>query len=265
MTKVSSSVKIGLIQMRCEKAAITENLESLSRYIEEAETKGIDIIAFPEMSITGYADPTKYPDAIIRSDGGEINAVLKMTRGRKVTVLAGLIEENPRGKPFITQVVIRDGRLAGYYRKKIIKDEEAAWFSPGEVVAIFTHDDLRFGMALCADIGNEEVFARCARQGAQSIFELSAPGLYGDQVNRNWQSGFEWWEGECRKYLEGYARKYSIWIAVATQAGRTIDEDFPGGGYVFAPDGRRVYATPGWHPGAVYLALDLKTNRIKEL
>ena len=24
----------------------------------------------------------------------------------------------------------------------------------------------------------------------------------------------------------------------------TIDKDFPGGGYVFAPDGRRIFATP---------------------
>ncbi|MFW9969687.1 MAG: hypothetical protein ACFFDF_05760, partial [Candidatus Odinarchaeota archaeon] len=73
------------------------------------------------------------------------------------------------------------------------------------------------------------------------------------------------WEGECLKYLSGYARKYGIWIAVATQAGRTVDEDFPGGGYVFAPDGNRVYATPDWLPGSAYIELDLKAYRITEL
>ncbi len=265
MKKEISTLKIGLIQMCCEKAAISENLKILSEHITEADMKGIDIIGFPEMSITGYADPTRYPEAIIRLDGAEMDAILNMTSGRQVTVLAGLIEHNPAGRPFITQVAIRDGKLIGCYRKKTIKDEEKAWFTPGDSVPVFTHDGLTFGIAICSDIGNEAVFAACARQGAQIVFELAAPGLYGEQADRNWRSGFEWWEGECQKYLEGYAKKYGIWIAVATQAGRTVDEDFPGGGYVFAPNGRRLYATPDWSPGAVYLALDFKTHQVTGL
>jgi hypothetical protein len=55
---------------------------------------------------------------------------------------------------------------------------------------------------ICADIGNEQIFAECARQGAQIVFELAAPGLYGEQATRNWQSGFAWWEGECQNYFE---------------------------------------------------------------
>jgi predicted amidohydrolase len=106
------------------------------------------------------------------------------------------------------------------------------------------------------------VFAEYARQGAQIIFELAAPGLYGSQEDRNWKSGFEWWEGKCLSQLGLYAKKYNIWIAVATQAGKTIDEDFPGGGYVFAPNGCRVYASSDWSPGVIYLSLDLDSYRI---
>lgn len=62
--------------------------------------------------------------------------------------------------------------------------------------------------------------------------------------------------------LGRYAQKYKLWIAVATQAGRTIDEDFPGGGYVFSPDGKRVFNTLNWSPQAVYLELDLTRNSL---
>lgn len=258
-------VKIGLIQMRCEKGTVGENLESASRYLVEAADRGVDIVGFPEMSITGYADPTKYPEAILRLDGPEVAQALDMTKGLSLIVLAGLIEENPKGKPYITQIVMCDGQLLGWYRKKTIEDEEEEWFSFGETVPVFRHGDLTFGLAICADIDNETVFAECVRQGARMVFELAAPGLYGEQATRNWRSGFEWWEGECRKYLSRYAPKYGIWIAVATQAGRTVEEDFPGGGYVFAPDGRRVYATPDWSPRAVYLELDLETHDVLSL
>jgi hypothetical protein len=97
------------------------------------------------------------------------------------------------------------------------------------------------------------------------VFELAAPGLYGEQATRNWRTGFEWWEGECEKYLGQYTQEYSIWGAVATQAGRTMDEDFPGGGYVFAPDGRWLFATPDWSVGAVYLDIDLEAGCVEEL
>ena len=259
------NLKIGLIQMFCEKAAIAENLERTARTIAEAATRGIDIVGFPEMSITGYADPTKQPEAIICLDGPEVAQVMKMTRGLPLTVLAGLIEENPGNKPFITQVVVRDGELLGFYRKRRIEDEEVEWFSPGDVVPVFGHGDLTFGVAICADIGSHEVFEACACQGAQIVFELAAPGLYGEQAMRDWRAGFEWWEGECQKYLGQYTQEYGIWVAVATQAGRTMDEDFPGGGYVFAPGGERLFATPDWSVGAVYLEIDLETGSVVEL
>ena len=259
------SIKIGLIQMRCEKAAIAENLEQTARYIAEAAARGVDIVGFPEAGITGYVNPVRYPESVLRLDGPEVAQVIEMTRGHSTTVLAGLVEENPDGKPFITQIVARDGELLGFYRKIRNVEEDAEWYACGNVIPVFPHDDLIFGISICADIGAEKVFAECARQGAQIVFELAAPGLYGEQSTRDWRSGFAWWEGVCEKHLPGYASKYHIWIAVATQAGRTVDEDFPGGGYIYTPDGERVYATPGWSPGAVYLELDLDTYQVKEL
>lgn len=251
--------------MRCEKAALAGNLTSTARYVQEAAARGIDIVGFPEMSLTGYADPTRYPEAVIHLDGPEVARLLDMTRGLPITILAGLIEANPHDKPFITQIAARDGELLGFYRKVTIKDEEADWFSAGETMPVFTHNNLTFGLAICADIGNEKVYAEGAQQGAKIIFELAAPGLYGEQATRNWQSGFAWWEGECQKYLSRYTQKYGLWVAVATQAGRTIDEDFPGGGYVFAPNGQRLYATPDWSEGAVYLEIDMATGRVSPL
>jgi predicted amidohydrolase len=258
-------LKIALAQMRAEKGAIEENLATISSLLTEAARRGVEIIGLPEMSLTGYADPNKYPQAVLGLEGPEVRRLLRLTQGVPVTVLAGLIEGRAGDKPYITQIVAREGRLLGYYRKLTIAEDEVAWFSAGETVSIFQHGDLTYGIAICADIGNEAVFAECARQGAKLVFELAAPGLYGEQATRNWQSGFAWWEDECQSHLSRYARQYNLWIAVATQAGRTVDEDFPGGGYLFAPNGRRLYATPDWSPGVVYLGLDLEQGQVVQL
>jgi predicted amidohydrolase len=143
-------VRIGLIQMHCEKGTLAQNLERMSIYVEEAAARDVDILGFPEMSLTGYADPTRYPQAMLELDGPEVERLCQVTRRCSTTVLAGLIEKNPAGKPFITQVVVQKGALQGYYRKKTIKDEEAEWFSEGQDVPVFQHEGLTFGMAICA-------------------------------------------------------------------------------------------------------------------
>jgi hypothetical protein len=91
----------------------------------------------------------------------------------------------------------------------------------------------------------------CGRAEPQQIahhLAQDAPGLYGEQAMRDWQSGYRWWEDKCRDQL-----------------GCTVDEDFPGAGYLFAPNGRRVYATPGWSLGVVYLDLDLASGQAAPL
>ena len=249
------NLRIGLVQMRCEKGAVAENLEATARTIQEAAAHGVDVLGFPEASLSGYIDPARYPQAVLRLDGPEVAQALALTRGYELTALMGIIEARPGHKPYITQLVARDGELLGVYRKQRVVEEDAEWYSVGNGGPAFVHGEWTCGIAICADIAREAVFAEAAAQGAQIVFELAAPGLYGDMATRNWDSGFRWWEGECTKYLAQWAQRYGIWGAVATQAGRTVDEDFPGGGYVFAPDGRRLYATADGAEGAVYLEL----------
>jgi predicted amidohydrolase len=250
------NLKLALVQMRCEKGAIAENLAATAAYYRTAVDEGAEIVAFPEMSYTGYIDPTRQPTAVLRLDGPEIGRLVALTRGYPATLIAGLVEAGT-DKPYITQIVARDGNLLGFYRKVTIAEDEVAWFAPGEGVPVFRQADLTYGIAICADIDNPAVFAACAAQGARLVFELAAPGLYGEQATRDWRSGFEWWRGECRTLLAAYAREHHLWIPVATQAGRTVDEDFPGGGYLFAPDGSCVYETPDWSEGMIYVEVPL--------
>jgi predicted amidohydrolase len=259
-------MKVGLIQMVCEKGALQQNLDVTAHYIAEAAQMDVDILAFPEASLSGYANPHLYPEAVLSLDGPAVSQFLRITHGQSMTVLVGILEANPAGSPFITQIVARDESIVGLQRKMTVGEEQQGlledWYTVGETVNVFAHSGVNFGIAICADLDNEDVFAACARQGAQIVFELAAPGLYGGQATRDWTAGYEWWKGEVQQAMTQYTQKYHYWTAVATQAGRTVDEDFPGGAYVFSPEGERVYATPDGIPGAVFLEVDLDTRRV---
>jgi predicted amidohydrolase len=44
---------------------------------------------------------------------------------------------------------------------------------------------------------------------------------------------------------------------VATQAGRTVDEDFPGGGYLFDDHGQVVAQTADWSEGLLMVDIQM--------
>ncbi|HEX5166336.1 MAG TPA: carbon-nitrogen hydrolase family protein [Thermomicrobiales bacterium] len=244
-------MRIALVQMRCEKGDVVGNLSRIAVEIEAAAARGASLVVFPEMSITGYIDPARSPEAFLDLESAPVREFVALTADRDLTAIAGIVERNPAGKPYITQLVASRGRLAGIYRKNTVVDEEAEWFAPGDGVPVFEHRGVPFGLAICADIDNPGVFAALARQGARVVLECAAPGLYGEQATRNWQTGYDWWREKCADQLGAYAREHRISIAVATQAGRTIDEDFPGGGYLFGPDGATLAATDDWSEGVL--------------
>lgn len=246
--------------MHCPKGKVQENLSKIQKYVQEAVSKGVDFICFPEMSITGYINAGDYPEALLSLDSSEVIQFVKMTEGNDITAVAGIAEKNPAGQPFITQIAAHKGKLSGYYRKTHIAKDEKGLYSAGSEIAAFDHPKVKFGITVCADIDKREIFEEYANQGVEIVFEAAAPGLYGSQETRNWQSGFDWWKNECQTKLGIYARTYKIYIAVATQAGRTIDEDFPGGGYVFDPNGETIYSTPDWKEGVLYANIDISKN-----
>lgn len=247
---MTGMLRSALVQMRCEKGRVDANLGAIAAHIEAID-RNVDIVCFPEMSITGYVDPSRA--SVLGRDSLEVARFVALTGHFPVTAIAGFAEANPAGGPFITQVAAREGKVLGFYQKITIPDDEKDLFAPGAGVPVFSHPKVKFAIALCADIDSPRVFAEAAAQGARIVFLAAAPGLYGAQETRDWQAGYEWWRGECHTKLREYARENRIHIAVATQTGRTVDEDFPGGGYIFGPDGRCLAETSGWSEGVLYV------------
>ena len=92
-------------------------------------------------------------------------------------------------------------------------------------------------MAVCAEIGTPVPYDR----DAALVLGPAAPGLYGplrDPTDaEGWRRGFDWWRGQCLADARRLAVPRRRWLAIATQAGATFDEDFPGWAALIGPDG----------------------------
>lgn len=231
-------LKIALAQMRCEKGDWPGNLRRAEELMAQASAQGCDIVVFPEMALSGYCDPRRFPEAVQPLDSPLVRQFVNLTARYPIAASGGFIEAKPEGKPYITQLLAKGGRIVGTYRKVNVVEEEAELFSPGSNTPVFqlsmSEGDITCALAVCADSDRPDIFESFAEGGARIVFHSSAPGLYTRRTDTAaWQAGFGWYKAHVGARLPVWAKSNNLAIAVATQCGATVDEDFPGGSFVF--------------------------------
>lgn len=234
--------------MTCPSGDLEASVRRHVSVLEQASERACDLVVFPEMSLTGSVDPRQAPEHTITADDEAIGQVASATGRTGVAALYGVAER--AGDQFhITQLYARSGLVDGSYRKRHLGEDEEG-FTAGTEAATFHLDSLHFGVAICAEAGVDFPWRDAADAGASTVFFPAAPGLYGRRTDEaSWRRGFEWWQDDGLGKAISHARDLGIWVAMATQAGSTPNDDFPGIAALIGPDGEVIDRLPDWRPG----------------
>jgi predicted amidohydrolase len=241
-------MRILLAASNARKGDLAANLARHRAALELARAQGCQLAVFPEFSLTGSVDPRQHPERALAVDAEPVRAVLEATWRTGVAAVFGIAER--AGAAFhITQLYGHDGRLGGVYRKRYLGEGEEG-YAPGQGGAgVFRLGAARFGVAICAESGVDFPWDDAAAGGASVVLFCSAPGLYGRRTDeRGWRDGHAWWLSAGLGDAARHARRLGVPVAMATQAGATEDEDFPGLAALVSPDGQ-VARLPDWRPG----------------
>jgi predicted amidohydrolase len=241
-----------LAAITCHKGEIGTNLATHLVALDEARRTRCDVAIFPELSLTGSVDALRRPSRRSRSTIRRWASVVDTTRHADYTAVFGIAER--RGDELFTRNSSprrRDRRrpqeAAPRRRRQRIRD--------GDRHACRTSRGARRARRVCRVDGRPTWDAAAAR-GADVIAMCSAPGLSGRRgTSAEWRAGLEWWESAGLADACRNARRLGVWVAMATQAGSTADEDFPGIAALVAPDGRVVDRLPDWLPGTLVVAI----------
>jgi len=243
-------VRVLLAALRCGKGEIEANLASHLRVVAEARSAGCDLAIFPEMSLTGSADPGTHPGRLIGLDHPAV-ARLASESGDGLAICFGIAERDAAGAPRITQLFAAGGEITGLQRKRHLGHGEDA-FIRATGSTVIEHAGARLGIAICAESGHDDPFDTARAAGARLLIFPAAPGLYGRRTDeRSWREGHAWWESCGLADARRHAARLGVWIALAGQAGSTADEDFPGLAAVVGPDGTVAGRLPDWRPGTL--------------
>ena len=107
------------------------NTAEICRLTGEAFDKKVSLVAFPELSLTGYTCGDLFHQEFLVSKAEEgVRHIAEYTRGKEITVVAGApVRYN--GRLYNCAVVIRNGSVKGIVPKTYIPASEARWFSSG--------------------------------------------------------------------------------------------------------------------------------------
>lgn len=172
------------------------NTERIKEMIFQADEKGVEIVTFPELAITGYscADLFLQPFLLQEAEKYLINLV-EATKNTRCLVLAGMplrVEE----QLFNTAVVFQSGQILGAIPKTYLPNyrefQEVRWFSSARDLAfkvvdigkfsvpighdiLFRSSDLAIGIEICEDMWTTySPGTRLSLYGAHIVFNLSA-------------------------------------------------------------------------------------------
>ena len=132
---------------------IDANLLDHYRLIELAVQNGAQLIAFPEMSITGYERENTRKLAF-QQDDSRLNHLRKLASENNIIIVAGApiqIED----EMFIGEFVISPDQTVLIYTKQFLHEGEDEFFQPSfDYNPMITIEDQKISFAICADIDN---------------------------------------------------------------------------------------------------------------
>ncbi len=222
-------LRIALVQMQVTIGDVKKNRQKMVAFVEEAASRKVEIICFPELCVPGY-NRERARDFAEPVPGESTTQISQLARSFNMVILAGLAETSGSEKPYITQVVAYPNGRIDKYRKTHLGKSERPYFTPGEQLPVFEMEKARFGVEICWDLHFPEVTTVLSLQGAEIIFAPHAsPTIVGDRRDI-WL-----------KYLSARAYDNSVFIAACNLVGPAGEnQEFCGGALVIDPKGNVI-------------------------
>ena len=226
-----NDIRIAAVIMNCPVGRIRDNLDRMAVRVEAAKKKGVGIVCFPEMNVTGYSTRDEIKNTAETVPGPISQFILAMARESKIVILAGMAEEDPKGRVFASHLVVTPQGVAGIYRKIHIAPPEADVFSAGDTIALFKIKGVKLGIQLCYDVHFPELSTLMAVKGADMIFiPHASPRGTPEEKYRSWM-----------RHLPARAYDNSLFIIACNQTGKSEKGlEFPGIALILGPSGEVI-------------------------
>jgi predicted amidohydrolase len=229
-------ITVGAAQIVTVPEDLEANLTTHLDVISDARGRGVDLLVFPELSLTGY----HLSDDSFRLARSRRATVVQQIAEASVglTTQFGFIEEGPGAQFYNSVLAVRDGAIEHLHRKVNLpsygKLDENKHFAGGRFMETAMLDDVwRYGVLICADAWNPALVHLAAMNGATLLSVPISSSI--DAVDGEFSNPHGW-----DLALRFYAMAYGMPIVMANRVGIEGSAEFWGGSAIIDAHGRVI-------------------------
>lgn len=255
-----STMKVGLAQISPHLGNLKKNLELHLQHIEKAKKKKVDLLVFPELSLTGYTLKDLTGEVALQPKNSSLFRQLK-SLSREIDLVVGFVEELERGQFFNSAAFLSKGKIFHIHRKVFLPTygmfEELRFFAEGKNFHTFPTPYGKTGMMICRDFLHYGACYLLFTGGAEVIIVISAAPGRGILGNQAYETSRMW-----ELMGETISRFSSAFLIYCNRVGFEDGKHFAGGSFIFNPLGELIAQAP--YVEKELLIKDINLNDIRE-
>lgn len=223
---------------------IYANVCTHAAFVDAAARVGVNLLIFPELSLTGY-ELSDLATLAITPEDAVLAPLRRAARAYGMTIVAGApVRSGSQNMPAIGALTFHADGTYSIYRKRFLHAGEDGFVTPGTSEAFcINHGAERVALAICADVAHID-HPRLAAQHGATVY--AAGVLWGSNGYANDAAS-----------MQTHVARYGFSALVANHAAPSGGFDSAGRSAFWRPDGTVLVEAPG--PGS-YLVIATRSH-----
>lgn len=254
-----TQLKLALAQMAPALGDLEVNLKSHLDYIQRAQREDIDLVVFPELSLTGYFLRDLVPSVALPLDDKHYLQSIHQA-GRGLDVVLGFVEEDNRHRFYIAATYLSQGKILHVHRKVYLPTygmyEDGKYFAAGDSFRSFATRFGRMGLLICEDAWHLSSAYLQWMDGADILLILNALPAY-SLIKKNDSPP----NLILPRFPAVYAELLTSFVVYCNRVGSEEGVAFGGGSMVISPTGQVLAQAPPLEEAWIMAEIDLEELR----
>jgi NAD+ synthase (glutamine-hydrolysing) len=253
-------LNLALAQIATKLGDVESNLEKHLDYIKQAKSQKMDLLVFPELSLTGYVLQDLV--ATVAHRPTEDDPVFKhlLKTSRDLDLVIGFVDEDDRHRFYIASAYLSGGRALHVHHKVYLPTyglfDEGRFFAWGDSIRSFDTRFGRVGLLICEDFWHASPPYLLWLDGADiMLFSSASPGR--GLNDREKLESARWVE----RVSKAYASMFTSFVVHCNRVGFEDGLLFWGGATVNDPNGELIAHGPYFEEAMTTAQLDLNQLR----
>lgn len=253
-------IHLGMAQINTVLGDVQANLDKHLSVIDQARAQGVDLLCFPELSLTGYnlQDLSHLVAAQPRPDHPVFEPLFEASRD--LDLLVGFVDEDRRHCFYIAAAYLSGGELVHVHHKCYLPTytlfDEGRHFAQGEDPCAFETRFGRMGVLICEDFWHASLPYLLWADGADILLMTSASPGRGLGDSEKLESA-RWVE----RVTQAYASLFTSFVVHTNRTGFEDGFNFWGGSIAYDPDGACIAQGPYFEEALTTFVVD--TNHLR--